>query len=81
MSIRISNTYTKGETDTEIASQITQATGNIRLEVSETYATKAEVEQIQVGGRNLLANSDIMETRTKDATDTKNVLATSGRRL
>lgn len=71
MSIRISNTYTKGETDTEIASQITQATGNIRLEVSETYATKAEVEQIQVGGRNLLANSDIMETRTKDATDTK----------
>ena len=45
---RISNTYTKGETDTEIASQITQATDGIRLEASKTYATKTEVEQIEL---------------------------------
>lgn len=48
MSQRISNTYTKGETDTEIASQITQATDGIRLEASKTYATKEEVEQIEL---------------------------------
>lgn len=45
---RIAETYTKGETDAEIASQITQATDGIRLEASKTYATKTEVEQIEL---------------------------------
>lgn len=63
---RISNTYTKGETDTEIASQITQATDDIRLEAKQEVTT--QVQAIQIGGRNLLANSDIKITRTKDST-------------
>ena len=61
---RIAQTYTKGETDAEIASQVTQSAGGIRLEVSETYATKEQVNGIQVGGRNLLLKSDVPVSTT-----------------
>ncbi|MCB5940706.1 phage tail protein [bacterium 210820-DFI.6.52] len=42
---RISETYTKGETDVVIASQVTQAKDVLRTEVSETYVTGEEMQK------------------------------------
>ena len=51
------------------ATQAVAASTNVDQIVAD--AAEAVRDDIQIGGRNLLANSDIVETRTKDATDTK----------
>ena len=43
---RISETYTKGETDSLLESQIIQSTGEILTEVSESYSTKGESDEL-----------------------------------
>ena len=42
---RISETYTRGETDAVIASQVTQAKDLLRTEVGETYVTGEEMQK------------------------------------
>ena len=51
------------------ATQAVAAATNVDQIVAD--AAEAVRDDIQIGGRNLLANSNIIETRTKDATDTK----------
>lgn len=58
---RVAETYTKGETDAVVESQITQAKDVIRTEVSETYTTKAETGEAKAE-----AISSAVE-QTKDA--------------
>jgi hypothetical protein len=40
-------------------SSLTQTSDRIKLEVSQTYTTKEELEDLEVGGRNLLLDSDV----------------------
>lgn len=56
-------TYTDGKltsysTTTEMNSAIDQKADGITAAVSETYATKTQVQNISIGGRNLLLKSD-----------------------
>ena len=61
----ITNYYTKEQTD----SAISASKNEINLSVSETYETKAEVDtkinEIQIGGANLILNSDFSNDRNK----------------
>ena len=50
--------YTKTEADAKLA----VSTESVKTEVSKTYATKQEVDDIQIGGRNLLLNSSFKES-------------------
>lgn len=49
--------YTKTEADAKLE----VSAESVKTEVSKTYATKQEVDDIQIGGRNLLLNSSFKE--------------------
>ena len=61
----ITNYYTKKQTD----SAINASKDEINLSISQTYETKAEVDtkinEIQIGGANLILNSDFSNDRNK----------------
>ena len=63
---RVAETYTKGETDAVIESQITQAKNAIRMEVSETYATKQETDELREGVQRQIVEESSRIEATKD---------------
>ena len=63
---RVAETYTKGETDAVIESQITQAKNAIRMEVSETYATKQETDELREDVQRQIVEESSRIEATKD---------------
>ena len=63
---RVAETYTKGETDAVIESQITQAKNAIRVEVSETYATKQETDELREDVQRQIVEESSRIEATKD---------------
>ena len=61
-SARIAETYNKGETDTRIESLVQQSADSITTTVRKEISTA--VDDVQVGGRNLLLKSDVPVTTT-----------------
>ena len=50
--------FSNYSTTTEMNSAISQSKSDIKLEVSETYTTKAEFDDLAIGGRNLILKQD-----------------------
>ena len=73
----ITNYYTKEQTD----SAISASKDEINLSISQTYETKAEVDtkinEIQIGGANLILNSDFSNDRNKWACTNEWVIHTT----
>lgn len=63
---RVAETYTKGETDAVIESQITQAKDAVRVEVSETYATKQETDELREDVQRQIVEESSRIEATKD---------------
>lgn len=60
----VSQTYETKSDASSKQSSLQQSVNNLRTEVSETYTTKTDFENLQVGGTNLIRNSNFSDSRS-----------------
>ena len=60
----VSQTYETKSDASSKQSSLQQSVNNLRTEVSETYTTKKEFNNLQIGGTNLIRNSNFSDSRS-----------------
>ena len=68
----VENKFAGYSTTEEMNSAITQSANNITSTVSETYTTKTEFSNLEIGGRNLVAGTDDVTEYVGNASGTTN---------